>query len=700
MSESSTPSIPPTPVLSSPSYKSESQSPLHVEILGIPNDVKNKKTTTKIRGEVIRVSKDWTADIKTTKGDVQIKLKDNTQQNTSKIKEGQRVEITIPSEYSSENSNPARNNNIDTRAPNTAELRITAEPKQARNLDTQTIKQTNEFIPKNKVPDTLPTSSREISSRLDGSTIRIEPLPQKTPLLPITKEEIAATLDFIVSTNDDTNAINSQLSAGQTPNTQPQAPITQSFQHLKPHESTQLTSLSIYKTPSGIENFNLQEIPQAPLASNNTAINFTNLIQSQNTPNTLDVLTTQISENLNKANLYSPPKTAISFYSNSTVKISNGLADGEIRETKQPTQFQVLLSQPATVTLKTENETEIEQNSSQAISRNIFLSAITDANTEKIVNTENASALSSSSPILSGSIIGQTETKLPILQANWPPALSGQQFALHISSNSIVEHSQLTIQPLAQNSSSTAATTVTTASSSISITPFNASAFMTLEPWSTLNSINDLVTNAAQAAASTQNLNAIVPNAITPSQMTPAALFIMAAIRAGDLSNILNDKSLEILKKDARGQSLLSRLGAESSALSKLSSDQPTQDLRSMILPLSHHNEIHKIALHYKQGYNNDDSEQSKSGRTRFIFDLNLDRMGKVQLDGIIQDKRLDLAIRTQQSLSKAMRNSMRQAYISALDEIGLFGELLFQYAPESWVTITPNQEDFFETEI
>jgi hypothetical protein len=49
--------------------------------------------------------------------------------------------------------------------------------------------------------------------------------------------------------------------------------------------------------------------------------------------------------------------------------------------------------------------------------------------------------------------------------------------------------------------------------------------------------------------------------------------------------------------------------------------------------------------------------------QTRFIFDLSLDALGKVQLDGLFRAKRLDLIVRTLTPFSLPMQQDMRRIY-------------------------------------
>ena len=80
----------------------------------------------------------------------------------------------------------------------------------------------------------------------------------------------------------------------------------------------------------------------------------------------------------------------------------------------------------------------------------------------------------------------------------------------------------------------------------------------------------------------------------------------------------------------------LSGIGAEGGALSRLPSEPLPQDWRAASIPLFWEGDIHKLALHYKHDPNGGTENEGGGKQVRFIFDLRLDHMGAVQLDGLI----------------------------------------------------------------
>ena len=196
-----------------------------------------------------------------------------------------------------------------------------------------------------------------------------------------------------------------------------------------------------------------------------------------------------------------------------------------------------------------------------------------------------------------------------------------------------------------------------------------------------------------QAATGMSNL---IPSPQNPQALGPAMLFFIAAARGGDLNSWLGDKAIESLNKS--DIQLLSRLSTESANLSQTANEPAGGEWRSTVLPMAWDGQTHKMALYYKHDSDQDEQEEEASkkagGRsTRFVFDLNLDQVGHLQIDGLFrpnaQDgKRLDMIVRTEQLFGEAARAHMRRIYASALKQSEITGALDFQGPQGNWLQI------------
>jgi hypothetical protein len=278
-------------------------------------------------------------------------------------------------------------------------------------------------------------------------------------------------------------------------------------------------------------------------------------------------------------------------------------------------------------------------------------------------------------------VIGMTAQNLPVIGMVSPTTGDEMFFIMHIGGGQVLPGTELTLTP--QQALPASLTTPIMASINFASAP---AYFLTPEPWPVMDEIYQALAQMMPHAAIA--MSNVTPSPINPAQMGAAVLFFVAAVRGGDLTEWLGGGSVDALKRGGKG-GLLSRLGLEGSTLSKLAAEPVSGEWRAVALPMLMENQMHKIALYYK----NDSQQESKEDggkQVRFIFDLSLTKMDKVQLDGLFRNKRLDLIVRTKVPFSNPMQEDMRRIYAGALGETSIIGDLSFQNRPEQWVTITP----------
>ncbi len=291
-------------------------------------------------------------------------------------------------------------------------------------------------------------------------------------------------------------------------------------------------------------------------------------------------------------------------------------------------------------------------------------------------------------------VVGFTPNNLPLVSIT-PPGGLPQNFVLQFNAGNLQVGTTLTLQP--QNVQIAAPGTPTGATAATPMTP-RLSALLSLfgpGPWPVMDETYQTLLQTAPATA--QTFARVLPSPANPSQLGTAALLFIAAVRSGDIGSWLGDKKIDALSRGGKNN-LLTRLTQDLSTLAQRTADAPavSNDWRPVPLPLFWEGHIQKIALYVKQdGGNNADSERDGTGQTRFIFDLDLDRMGGVQLDGLVRDKRFDLVVRTQAPLSDNMRQMMKQNYSNALQSTELHGELSFQGDIKNWVNVLQKDEAF-----
>ncbi len=159
-------------------------------------------------------------------------------------------------------------------------------------------------------------------------------------------------------------------------------------------------------------------------------------------------------------------------------------------------------------------------------------------------------------------------------------------------------------------------------------------------------------------------------------------LGFVSALRQGEIRNWLGEGNVRELQ---RGRpDLLGRLGEDFNLLGRMAEESPARDWRIMLVPFQLGEEMEQIRmLTRRHGGDEEDGEDGEGG-TRFVLDLELSAVGRLQIDGLVhpRQKRVDLIIRTEISLTGKMRDDIRGIYRNAAEITGMVGGVAFQSGP------------------
>lgn len=185
---------------------------------------------------------------------------------------------------------------------------------------------------------------------------------------------------------------------------------------------------------------------------------------------------------------------------------------------------------------------------------------------------------------------------------------------------------------------------------------------------------------SAEAAQAAMRL---IPQAGSPARMTSTILFFMAALKGGDFKQWLGERAATLL--NASGSSnVLGRAERSFNALSRMFGEPvqvPGGEWRSLHLPMLFGPDLSRLQMHIRDydhgqgGSEGGDDEPLK----RVIIEFSMSRMGDMQLDSLLMNKRLETVLRSLKPFSSEMRQDLRRRYTDIMAGIGYQGQLDFQ---------------------
>ncbi len=172
-------------------------------------------------------------------------------------------------------------------------------------------------------------------------------------------------------------------------------------------------------------------------------------------------------------------------------------------------------------------------------------------------------------------------------------------------------------------------------------------------------------------------------------RLAAGILFLLAALRGGGVRGWLGDsvaRALQRAKPD-----VLSRLGDDFSGMERMAEEGAAREWRVVLIPLHTGAGIEQIRLLLRRhGEPAEDTEEGAKGGVRFILDVELSRMGRLQLDGLVRGgkARFDLMVRSARPLSAPMREDIRQIFHESTEATGTTGVIAFQSMPADFVEL------------
>ncbi|WP_298379575.1 hypothetical protein [Azospirillum sp.] len=283
---------------------------------------------------------------------------------------------------------------------------------------------------------------------------------------------------------------------------------------------------------------------------------------------------------------------------------------------------------------------------------------------------DSAADLAPDTPILRGTVAGTTPQGQPIL------ATKQGMLALNVPAS------------LPQGATVTAALTDLARATQAAAPPGgDPLAPMSERDWPALRQAMAALLSSDPAVA--RALQATMPQ---PNRKLTAALsFFMAAIQGGDARSWLGDDATGALERSGR-RDLLAQLEKDFENVKQQAAEPLPGDWRPYTLPMMDANGIKPIHVYVHPLKGDEEGgegkEKAKPG-SRFLIDVEMSRLGPMQLDGLVRPNHFDLILRSHAGLPPDLRVQLIQVFADSVRAVGYSGGLSFQSGAKSWVKLT-----------
>ncbi|NYZ15220.1 hypothetical protein HL658_21990 [Azospirillum sp. RWY-5-1] len=175
-----------------------------------------------------------------------------------------------------------------------------------------------------------------------------------------------------------------------------------------------------------------------------------------------------------------------------------------------------------------------------------------------------------------------------------------------------------------------------------------------------------------------------------PNRKLGAALaFFLSAARGGDARGWLGAEATDALQRSGQG-ALLERLDREFREASQ-APETAAGEWRPVAMPMLDTTGLHPIRICVRPVGEEEpeDGADRRDRGNRFLIDVELSRLGPMQLDGLVRENRFDLILRSHAALTPELRQELTRVFADSVAAVGFAGGLSFQSGARSWVALT-----------
>ncbi|WP_114393601.1 hypothetical protein [Oleisolibacter albus] len=204
--------------------------------------------------------------------------------------------------------------------------------------------------------------------------------------------------------------------------------------------------------------------------------------------------------------------------------------------------------------------------------------------------------------------------------------------------------------------------------------------------WPALREMMEVLAGTDPALARTL-AHAVLPQ--PNRRLTTNLLFFLSALRGGDAGGWLGEATTTALDRGGQG-ALLNRLIEDFRAIAQQAAEPLPDGWRAYAIPFGEPSQIGRLQLYVRAA--GDDEDQATAARRgaprRFLVEVSFSQLGPMQLDGLLQARRLDLAVRTLDLLPGTLTAELSALFRTSLDATGFTGSIAFQTGAQRWAKL------------
>jgi len=174
-------------------------------------------------------------------------------------------------------------------------------------------------------------------------------------------------------------------------------------------------------------------------------------------------------------------------------------------------------------------------------------------------------------------------------------------------------------------------------------------------------------------------METIVPR--PDGRLAASLAFTLSRVRAGDARGWLGDVGAALLERHGHAD-LLAALGDDFREQARRWAETPAEHWRTLTFPVFDGNLLGTGRLQVKTlpAVSKEDGRAAvaPSGQ-RFLIDLDMSRLGPMQLDGLVRAQRFNLMIRSRDPLPAPVRTKLQESFTAALAVIDYAGAIGFR---------------------